>query len=144
VKDDQLLSWDASSRKLEWLDLGFTQVTDRLFLEVDQPTWDVKRLSLELTNISDASMSSIAAMDNLTELDLTECKVTDRGIAELAKHRSLRKLWVGGTQVSDASIEVLSSIPKLESLIYEGSAITPQGFVQLARKNPLLRRKPRP
>jgi len=144
VNDDQLLSWDASSRKLEWLDLGFTQVTDRLFLEVDQPTWDVKRLSLELTNISDASMSSIAAMDNLTELDLTECKVTDRGIAELAKHRSLRKLWVGGTQVSDESIEVLSSIPKLESLIYEGSAITPQGFVQLARKNPLLRRKPRP
>ncbi len=144
VNDDQLLSWDASSRKLEWLDLGFTQVTDRLFLESKQSAWDVKRLSLELTNISDASMSSIAAMDDLTELDLTECKVTDRGIAELAKHRSLRKLWIGGTQVSDKSIEVLSSIPKLESLIYEGSAITPQGFAQLARKNPLLRRKPRP
>ena len=144
VKDEQLLSWDATSRKLDWLDLGFTQVTDRLFLEINQPTWSVKRLSLELTNISDASMSSIAAMDDLTELDLTECKVTDRGIAELAKHRSLRKLWIGGTQVSDASIAVLSSIPKLESLIYDGSAITPQGFVQLARKNPLLRRKPRP
>lgn len=142
ITSEELLRWPASARKLQWLDLGFTQVSDDLFLSSKDHQWDVVRLNLELTNVSDASLPAIAAMISLTELDLTQCKVTDEGIAALARHPSLRTLWIGGTQVSDRSVAILSTIPKLEQLHYADSAITQQGFSTLAKLKPQLRKKP--
>jgi len=142
ITSEELLRWSASARKLQWLDLGFTQVSDEVFLGAKERPWDVVRLNLELTNVSDASMQVIATMPSLSELDLTQCKVTDEGIQALAGHPSLRTLWIGGTQISDRSIKVLSSIPKLEQLHYEGSAMTQQGFLKLAQLKPQLRKKP--
>jgi len=141
VSSDDLLRWPTFARKLQWLDLGFTQVSDSIFLSETERPWDVVRLNLELTNVSDASMPVIAAMPSLTELDLTQTKITDEGIASLAKHPSLRKLWIGGTQISDRSVAILSTIPKLDQLQYEDSAITEQGYSTLVRLKPSLRKK---
>lgn len=142
ITSEELLRWPASARKLQWLDLGYTQVSDDLFLDAKEHRWDIVRLNLELTNVSDASLPMIAAMPSLSELDLTQCKVTDEGIAALAGHPSLRTLWIGGTQISDRSVEVLSTIPKLEQLYYEDSAITQQGFSRLTKTKPQLKKKP--
>lgn len=142
ITSEELLRWPASARKLQWLDLGYTQVSDDLFLDAKEHRWDIVRLNLELTNVSDASLPMIAAMPSLSELDLTQCKVTDEGIAALAGHPSLRTLWIGGTQISDRSVEVLSAIPKLEQLYYEDSAITQQGFSRLTKTKPQLKKKP--
>lgn len=142
ITSEELLRWPASARKLQWLDLGYTQVSDDLFLDAKEHRWDIVRLNLELTNVSDASLPMIAAMPSLSELDLTQCKVTDEGIAALAGHPTLRTLWIGGTQISDRSLEVLSTIPKLEQLYYEDSAITQQGFSRLAKLKPQLKKKP--
>ena len=139
VDSQTLLNWPLSLRKTAWLDLGFTQVDDRVFTQSGQVPWDITRLNLESTQITDASMAAIASMKNLTELDLSGCKVTDAGLEALANHPSLKQLWLTNSTVTDRSIEVLASIPRLERLEASGS-LSAEGYRQLLKKKPRLKR----
>ena len=139
VDSQTLLNWPLSLRKTAWLDLGFTQVDDRVFTQSGQVPWDITRLNLESTQITDASMAAIASMKNLTELDLSGCKVTDAGLEALANHPSLKQLWLTNSTVTDRSIEVLASIPRLERLEASGS-LSAEGYQQLLKKKPRLKR----
>ena len=84
-------------------------------------------------------MQAIASMKNLTELDLSGCKVTDAGLEALAKHPSLKQLWLTNTDVTDRSVEVLASIPKLERIEASGS-LSVEGYQDLIKKKPRLRK----
>jgi len=139
VESRTLLAWPVALRKLAWLDLGFTQVDDELFSQAESNAWEVTRLNLEGTKITDVSLGSIAKMKNLTELDLSGCKVTDVGLEALAKHPNLKQLWLTNTQVTDRSIDVLASIPKLEKLEASG-ALSVQGYQGLLVKKPRLKK----
>jgi hypothetical protein len=139
VDSQSLLNWPLSLRKTSWLDLGFTQIDDRMFTQSDPVPWDVVRLNLESTQITDASMAAIASIKNLTELDLSGCKVTDAGLGALANHPSLKQLWLTNSTVTDRSIEVLASIPRLERLEASGS-LSSEGYQQLLKKKPRIKR----
>lgn len=139
IQSRALLSWPLGLRKLAWLDLGFTQVDDSLFTQAGENPWEIQRLNVESTKITDASMQAIASMKNLTELDLSGCKVTDAGLEALAKHPSLKQLWLTNTDVTDRSIEVLASIPKLERIEASGS-LSVEGYQDLIKKKPRLRK----
>jgi hypothetical protein len=139
IENPTLLSWPLGLRKLAWLDVGFTKVDDELFSQTTPYPWDIAKLSLESTAITDASIKSIAQMRNLTELDLSGCKVTDAGLELLAKHPTLKQLWLTNTQVTDRSIDVLASIPKLERLEASGS-LSVEGYQELLKKKPRLKK----
>lgn len=139
VDSRTLIEWPVGLRKLAWLDVGFSQVDDVLFTESGSIPWEISRLNLESTKITDASLRIIAGMKNLTELDLSGCKVTDAGFEALAKHPNLRQLWITNTGITDRSIEVLSSMPKLEKLEASGS-LTAEGYQELLRQKPRLKK----
>lgn len=139
VQSQALLGWPLGLRKLAWLDLGFTQVDDSLFANAGENPWQINRLNIESTKITDASMTAIASMKNLTELDLSGCKVTDAGLEVLAKHPNLKQLWLTNTDVTDRSVEVLASIPKLERIEASGS-LSVEGYQDLVKKKPRLRK----
>ncbi|MFM8263090.1 MAG: leucine-rich repeat domain-containing protein [Pirellula sp.] len=139
VESGTLLSWPQGLRKLAWLDLGFTPIDDSMFTQSSSHPWDIQRLNIESTKITDASMAAIASMKSLTELDLSGCTVTDAGLKALAEHPNLKQLWLTNTNVTDRSIEVLASIPKLERLEASG-ALSVQGFQNLAKKKPRLKK----
>ena len=139
VDSQTLLNWPLSLRKTSWLDLGFTQIDDRMFTQSGPVPWDIVRLNLESTQITDASMAAIALMKNLTELDLSGCKVTDAGLEALANHPSLKQLWLTNSAVTDRSIEVLASIPRLERLEASGS-LSAESYQQLLKKKPRMKR----
>jgi len=128
VESGTLLSWPQGLRKLSWLDLGFTPIDDSMFTQSSSRPWDIQRLNIESTKITDASMAAIASMESLTELDLSGGTVTDAGLEALAKHPNL-----------DRSIEVLASIPKLERLEASG-ALSVEGYQELVKKKPRLRK----
>jgi hypothetical protein len=65
--------------------------------------------------------------------------VTDAGLEALAKHPSLKQLWLTNTDVTDRSIEVLASIPKLERIEASGS-LSVEGYQDLIKKKPRLRK----
>ena len=139
IESQTLLHWPLGLRKLAWLDLGFTQIDDELFAQAESTPWDVSRLNLESTNLSDASLIAIASMKSLTELDISGCKVTDAGLEALSKHPNLKQLWLTNTSVTDRSIEVLLSLPKLERLEASGS-LSVEGYKKLLKKKPRLKK----
>ncbi|MEI8211670.1 MAG: hypothetical protein WCI02_05950 [Planctomycetota bacterium] len=140
VASEWLLAWDLGFRKSSWLDLSHTQVDDALFAPEVQPAWEINRLNLESTRVTDASMTVIASMKTLEELDLSQCAVSDDGIQALANHPALRQLWLSNTQITDASLKTLATIPKLERVAIDGTAITDQGWQALKKRKPNLKR----
>jgi hypothetical protein len=147
-----LTPWSGPMRRLEWLDLSFTKVDDRLWISPPRSDvrggndgsgsgqWDCLRLNLESTAVTDASMETIAKMPRLSELDLSHCKITDAGLAGLRGHRTLKTLWLTGTQVTDESIELLKGLRALEFVQVDQTSITAEAMQRLRRSNARLKR----
>jgi len=142
VTSDVMLGWPtATAVKLDWLDLSFTKVDDSMWTNASKGRWDSRRLNVEGTRVSDNSITSIALMIRLEELDLSTCKISDAGLEPIRGHRSLRKLWLTGTNVSDSLVDLLASLPRLEEVELTGTRFTDEGRQELARRIPKLRRK---
>lgn len=141
VTSEQVLSWPNEYRASSWLDLSFTEIDDQMFLGAGDDAWNVQRLNLESTKVTDSSMKAIGAMKGLEELDLSKCNVTDDGIAELRDHKSLRILWLTETKVTDETLNVLRTLPLLESLQVNGTSITKAGWNGLLQAKPRLKSK---
>ena len=139
----ELLEWPVEFRTTPWLDLSFSQIDDLLFTEMEKlpPHWNVQRLNLESTKVTDASLPAIAGMKNLADLDLSNCDVSDEGIKALSGHKSLKTLWLNECKVTDASMAILSTIPQLESVHLSNTAVTPAGWSQLLSTKPRLKSK---
>jgi hypothetical protein len=140
VGSTALLGWLPSYRRAQWLDLSFTSIDDRLFEIEDGTPWDVVRLSLESTSITDASMPAIAAMPSLVKLDLSHCAITDEGLSALRGHPSLRQLWLNHSRISDKAIDTLLTLPRLERLFVEGTNLSDDAWKRLQQKKPGLKR----
>ncbi|MEQ1829887.1 MAG: hypothetical protein ABL921_28250, partial [Pirellula sp.] len=139
---EQLLNWPKAYRTMTWLDLSFNPVDDSLFLEGDterDPAWNVVRLNLESTRVTDRSLPSIGKMKDLVELDLSNCNVTDQGLASLNGHKMLKTLWLNACPITDNSIAILNSLPQLEQLHVKGSAISQQTWANFLGQRPRLK-----
>ena len=144
LTSQQLLDWPIELRTAPWLDLSFSQVDDELFVVAGVkvvPSWNVQRLNLESTKVTDQSMASIADSKNLTELDLSNCAITDLGVAAIKDHKSLKTLWLNQCDVTDASIDVLLSMPQLESVHLSKTQVSVQGWGRLLAAKPRLKAK---
>ena len=139
----ELLDWPIEFRTTPWLDLSFSKIDDLLFTETEKlpPQWNVERLNLESTMVTDASLQTIAGMKKLADLDLSNCEVTDEGIKALSGHKSLKTLWLNECKISDASMAVLATIPQLESVHLSKTAVTQAGWRQLLAVKPRLKSK---
>lgn len=146
ISSNDLLGWPESKRKLDWLDLSFSKIDDRLFLEPSdlQPgkLWDVRRLNVESTHVSNASLPIIAMMPRLEELDLSQCGITDAGLEALRGHKSIKTLWLtGNAAITNQGLAILASLPKLELTDLSETSVSEEGWKSLLAKSPKLRRK---
>lgn len=144
VASKTLLDWPVEFRTTPWLDLSFSQVDDELFVIGGKnvvPIWNIQRLNLESTKITDISMPAIAESKNLSELDLSNCKISDLGVTALKDHKSLKTLWLNQCEVSDASIDVLLSIPQLEAVHLSKTKISSTGWSRLLASKPRFKSK---
>ncbi len=146
VDSATLLAWPEAYRRLEWLDLSFTHIDDSLFLDATkmnaQSNWDVRRLNVESTHVSNNALPSIAKMPRLEELDLSNCDITDQGLKAFQGNRTIKTLWLSGnSKISDASIEIFASMTRLEQIDVQGTTISEAAWDLLLKKSPKLRRK---
>lgn len=146
VTSQSFLQWPESHRKFDWLDLSFTNIDDRLFNEssgsITKNRWDIRRLNVESTFVSDVSLPAFSTMPHLEELDLSRCNITDAGLEALKGHKTLKTLWLtGNRKISDQGAEVLASIPRLEIVDLAETSVTEEGWRKLVSKLPRLRRK---
>lgn len=132
--DSQLFqTWNRSQRTLQWLDLSFTQIDDSLF---QGDPWDVVRLSLEGTQITDAALATLKNMPRLEELDLSQCNISDDGMQHLQGLKKLKYLWLTKTSISDASIDALSTLKNLELLDVSETSVSSEGEQRLRKALP--------
>ncbi len=144
LTSQQLLDWPIEFRTSPWLDLSFSQVDDNLFVadgRLVAPNWNVLRLNLESTKVTDISMPSIVESRTLTELDLSNCAITDAGLAALKDHKSLKTLWLNQCDVTDKSIDILLTISQLEAVHVVKTKISPNGWGRLITAKPRLKTK---
>ncbi len=77
---------------------------------------NISELDLSDTKITDASVAIIGTFPRVTKLNLSSTAVTDSGIASLKGLVNLDWLSVHSTSVSDASIETLKGLRKLKNV----------------------------
>lgn len=77
-------------------------------------------------------------LPSLEGVVLLDCpSVTDEGIAERVKFRSLRWLQLEGTSVTDRSLRTLSTAPQLNGLNVARTQVTLDGLTNLVRATSL-------
>ncbi|HKK17666.1 MAG TPA: c-type cytochrome domain-containing protein [Opitutales bacterium] len=93
-------------------------------------------LDLARTQITDASMSTVALMQNLEELNLNSCQITDEGVKQLQGLDNLKDLNLTQTAVSEASLPTLIQLEALETVHLFGTQWTPEGAEVFRRIRP--------
>ncbi len=99
----------------------------------------VAELSLAGCTITDAAMPLIARMPNLRRLDLRSTPITDVGVAPLAGHPHLEELVLAQTKLSDAAAESLLALPALRTLYLWHAGLSEEAIGRLRTERPSLR-----
>jgi Leucine-rich repeat (LRR) protein len=97
---------------------------------------DLSRLDLSLTRITDRGLQQLKTASNLTELNLYYAElITDQGLAVVKDLKKLKRLNVRGTKATDSTLAFLSNVPSLESLDIGYGQVTDVGLAQLTAPN---------
>jgi uncharacterized membrane protein len=86
--------------------------------------------------ITDASLPAIAAMPNLTRLDVSRTAIGDAGVQAIAGLAQLESLNLYATRVTDASMAPLAALPRLRRVYVWETAVTPAGVGRLKAAAP--------
>src|SRR5262249_15668585 len=58
-------------------------------------------------------------------------KITDAGVKEIVRFKSLRTVYLGKNSITDAGLKMLRGLPKLEGLELSGNQITDAGLKEV-------------
>lgn len=82
--------------------------------------------------ITDDKLVHFLVLPKLYSLDLSQCKVTDAGMATVAKSATLANLRLFSTAVGDAGVAALATAPELQNLDLDKTPITDAALKSLA------------
>ncbi len=122
---------------LEWLDLGFTRITDASLRRLAAAP-QLKKLTLERTKVTAQGLAVLSQLPQLEYLDLSGLPVDDQVLANLARLEKLESLWLSETQVTDAGLMQLAALKRLKELDVTGTAVTAAALAKLREQLPLL------
>jgi hypothetical protein len=84
-------------------------------------------------SVSDKGVAALARMRSLRRLDLTGVAMTNRGAASLSTLKDLEELALTRTQVGDTGLAALAGLQKLRYLEVSETAVTLSGFAEIAK-----------
>ena len=93
-------------------------------------------LRIGVTVLDDAgfeTLSSFPWTEEMPEFQITAPKLTDKGLASIARFKSVQVLSLINTQVTDAGLKHLADLPELKHLALYGAKLTDKAAPQLAR-----------
>lgn len=101
----------------------------------------LKYIHLSEAKITDRSLEMFSKMPQLEELSLQFNAFSDAGVSELSSMRNLTKLWVCGAKgrrnsITDASLVALSRLPKLTALGVQNTDVSANGVDKFKRALP--------
>ena len=98
VSADDLKLLSAIQKQLIWLKLGNTNISDAGLTTVSQLS-NITRLSLEHTRVSDDGLRALQSLNHLQYLNLVGTAVTLHGILQLKNLQSLQSLYLYQTKI---------------------------------------------
>ena len=72
-------------------------------------------------------------LEKITSLSLSDTKITDEGLKEVAKLQQLTLLYLNDTKVTDAGLKEVAKLQKLEDLYLRSTKITDTGLKEVAK-----------
>ena len=95
----------------------------------------VVKVDLHNSRATDADLAMLAKLEHLDRLYLPPA-ITDAGMTSLASLKELTRLDLQYTQVTDAGLAQLQALPKLAQVYTNGSKVTDAGIKQLQQLRP--------
>ena len=93
----------------------------------------LKKLRVANSHITAAGLSMLPRLENLEELDLSECsQFFDDAMPPLAKMKNLKKLNLWRVAISDVGIEHLAGLTSLQSLNLDNTMLSDEGMKHLS------------
>lgn len=96
-------------KQLVWLKLGYAELSENSWKLIGKCK-RLRRLSVEHTNLSDATIAGFSELANLQYLNLVGTRISLRGLAQLKNLSKLESLYLGQTAVTSND---LAGIQKL-------------------------------
>jgi len=94
---------------------------------------NLSRLDLSLTRITDHGLQQLKASPGITDLNLCYAElVTDAGLSAVKGWKHLKRLDLRGTKITDTTLQHLSAVTSLESLDVGFAQITDVGLDLIA------------
>ncbi len=93
-------------------------------------------LKLSNTKVTDKSLSDIAKLKNLTRLNLEHTVITDAGIAQLKDLKYLEYINLFDTKITDAGIAALAKLKGLRKVYCWQTKVTQAGVIALRKALP--------
>ena len=94
------------------------------------------KLDLSETRLTDRGLLDLKTATNLTDLNLYYAElVSDQGIAVVKNLPHLKRLNLRGTKITDSTLQLLNRLTSLESLDIGFAQVTDSGIGQLALQN---------
>ncbi len=97
----------------------------------------LKILDLSETKITGRGLIHLSEVNGLAMLDLSDTDFSDDDVKVLAKMKSLEYVSLAGTSISNRGLEQLKLLPNLTSLYLGRTKITDEGLLVIAEMKPL-------
>jgi|GEM_PF-1584377 len=81
--------------------------------------------------VTDAGLAHLAKIRSLEELNIGGSNITDAGVVHLAQLTGLKTLWLQNSEVTDAGLATLRSLKLLEELLLNRTKVTGAGLAHL-------------
>lgn len=115
---------------------GADKITDAELANLAALSDQVFALNLAGTKVTDAGLASLAKLPNLRILHLEKTAVSDAGLAHLKGLNGLEYLNLYGTQVTDAGLSQLEGLKNLKHVYLWQSKVTDDGAEKLRKALP--------
>jgi len=134
VKDAGLEHLNALAQ-LEYLGLGYTQVTDASLKQLNgmaRLSW----LDLAGTRVTDAGLVHLQGLSQLAVLYLERTGIGDAGLDHFKGLTQLQLLNLSHTKATDSGLEHLKGLVHLKELYLMGAPVTEEGVAELRKALP--------
>jgi Leucine-rich repeat (LRR) protein len=94
------------------------------------------RLSITDCSLTDAGVAALGAKPALNVLDLSGTQITSAAFASLGRYGVLEMLFLSRTLVDDSCIDAVAGMPNLQYISLANSKVTPAGTARLLSLRP--------
>ena len=94
---------------------------------IPEGSFQILTINLNQTQVTDAELERLKAVEGLVSLQLHSAPITDKGLDTIGQLTSLKQLELSNTRITDKGLEKLAGLKNLERLYLHNTPVTREG-----------------